>query len=86
MKAVEGAGCIVDEDDATVTLVVEFRAWLDRERSLSPASVRCYGAQAKRSWPPSAVRMRSVSWTRARFLRSWWNTPGTATRGRRRRW
>lgn len=47
MKAVEGARCSADEDDATATLLAEFRTWLDRERSLSPVSVRCYGAQAK---------------------------------------
>jgi integrase/recombinase XerD len=44
---VEGVRCTTDEDDVTAMLVVEFRAWLDRERSLSAASVRCYGVQAK---------------------------------------
>lgn len=28
-------------------LLAEFRAWLDRERGLSPVSVRCYSKQAK---------------------------------------
>jgi len=46
IRAVEGVRCTADEEEATELLVVELRAWLDRERSLSPAS---------------AVRMRSVS-------------------------
>jgi integrase/recombinase XerD len=47
MKAVESVRCRADQDDATATLLAEFGIWLDRERSLSPVSVRCYGAQAK---------------------------------------
>ena len=34
-----------DEDSAR--LLTEFRTWLDRERGLSPVSVRCYAKQAK---------------------------------------
>ena len=32
---------------ADVALLAEFRTWLDRERGLSPVSVRCYSKQAK---------------------------------------
>ncbi len=34
-------------DDDSAVLLAEFRAWLDRERGLSPVSVRCYSKQAK---------------------------------------
>jgi site-specific recombinase XerD len=34
-------------DDGAVVLLAEFRTWLDRERGLSPVSVRCYSKQAK---------------------------------------
>ena len=34
-------------DDDSAVLLVEFRRWLDRERGLSPVSVRCYSKQAK---------------------------------------
>ncbi|MDW5326726.1 hypothetical protein R6Y94_23175 [Plantactinospora sp. KLBMP9567] len=47
MKAVDDARGRAYDDDATATLLAEFRTWLDRERSLSPVSVRCYGAQTK---------------------------------------
>ena len=30
-----------------VVLLAEFRGWLDRERGLSPVSVRCYSKQSK---------------------------------------
>jgi site-specific recombinase XerC len=34
-------------DDGSTMLLAEFGAWLDRERGLSPVSVRCYSKQAK---------------------------------------
>jgi hypothetical protein len=34
-------------DDDGAVLLAEFRAWLDRERGMSPVSVRCYSKQAK---------------------------------------
>ena len=34
-------------DDDGAVLLAEFRTWLDRERGLSPVSVRCYSKQAK---------------------------------------
>jgi len=34
-------------DDDSAVLLAEFRMWLDRERGLSPVSVRCYSKQAK---------------------------------------
>lgn len=34
------------EADSTAVLLTEFRTWLDRERGLSPVSVRCYSKQA----------------------------------------
>ncbi len=34
------------DDDSAVVLLAEFRTWLDRERGLSPVSVRCYSKQA----------------------------------------
>jgi integrase/recombinase XerD len=37
------AGCV----EPDVALLAEFRDWLDRERSLSPVSVRCYSKQSK---------------------------------------
>ena len=39
-------------------LLAEFRTWLDRERGLSPESVRCYCNQAKCSWRRPAARKR----------------------------
>jgi len=33
--------------DGSAVLLAEFGAWLDRERGLSPVSVRCYSKQAK---------------------------------------
>jgi integrase/recombinase XerD len=38
---------IMGTDDGSAVLLAEFRAWLDRERGLSPVSVRCYSKQAK---------------------------------------
>jgi site-specific recombinase XerD len=38
---------IMATDDGSVMLLTEFRTWLDRERGLSPVSVRCYSKQAK---------------------------------------
>jgi site-specific recombinase XerD len=38
---------IMGTDDDSAVLLVEFRRWLDRERGLSPVSVRCYSKQAK---------------------------------------
>lgn len=37
------AGCV----EPDVALLAEFRDWLDRERGLSPVSVRCYSKQSK---------------------------------------
>ena len=34
-------------DDDSAVLLAEFRVWLDRERGLSPVSVRCYSKQAR---------------------------------------
>ena len=41
------AGCTAGGGDCTAVLLAEFRMWLDRERGLSPVSVRCYSKQAK---------------------------------------
>jgi site-specific recombinase XerD len=41
-----GSGC-VQPDGVSAVLLAEFRTWLDRERGLSPVSVRCYSKQAK---------------------------------------
>jgi integrase/recombinase XerD len=38
---------IMETDDDSAGLLAEFRMWLDRERGLSPVSVRCYSKQAK---------------------------------------
>ena len=38
---------IMDTDDDSAVLLAEFGRWLDRERGLSPVSVRCYSKQAK---------------------------------------
>jgi integrase/recombinase XerD len=38
---------IMGADDGSTVLLAEFRTWLDRERGLSPVSVRCYSKQAK---------------------------------------
>jgi integrase/recombinase XerD len=38
---------IVETDEDSAGLLVEFGTWLDRERGLSPVSVRCYCKQAK---------------------------------------
>lgn len=40
------AGCVPVGGDSA-ELLAEFRTWLDRERGLSPVSVRCYSKQAK---------------------------------------
>jgi integrase/recombinase XerD len=38
---------IMGADDGSTVLLTEFGMWLDRERGLAPASVRCYSTQAK---------------------------------------
>jgi integrase/recombinase XerD len=38
---------IMGTDDGSAVLLAEFGMWLDRERGLSPVSVRCYSRQAK---------------------------------------
>jgi site-specific recombinase XerD len=38
---------IMGADDGSTVLLAEFRTWLDRERGLSPVSVRCYSKQVK---------------------------------------
>ena len=76
----------VGDDGAAATLLAEFRTWLGRERDLSPVSVRCYCQQAKAFLTgiggPDAIGGLDTG----RSSDSWWTTPGTATRGRRRRW
>ena len=37
----------METDDDSAVLLAGFRTWLDRERGLSPVSVRCYSKQAK---------------------------------------
>ena len=46
METDAGPGCVQPDGDSAV-LLAEFRTWLDRERGLSPVSVRCYSKQAK---------------------------------------
>ncbi|GAA2215683.1 hypothetical protein GCM10009850_111510 [Nonomuraea monospora] len=46
MEADVNAGCAWG-GGGSVGLLAEFRTWLDRERGLSPVSVRCYSKQAK---------------------------------------
>lgn len=46
METDVGAGC-VPAGGGSAGLLAEFRMWLDRERGLSPVSVRCYSKQAK---------------------------------------
>ncbi|WP_241251082.1 hypothetical protein [Candidatus Protofrankia californiensis] len=43
MKMGAGPGCVQPD----VALLEEFGGWLDRERGLSPVSVRCYSKQSK---------------------------------------
>jgi site-specific recombinase XerD len=43
METDAGPGCVQPD----MTLLAEFRGWLDRERGLSPVSVRCYAKQSK---------------------------------------
>ena len=38
---------IMGTDNDSAMLLAEFGTWLDRERGLSPVSVRCYSKQAK---------------------------------------
>jgi len=51
---------IMGADDGSSMLLAEFCTWLDRERGLSPVSVRCYSKQAKyflaAAGGPEAVR------------------------------
>jgi len=47
METDVGAGCVQAADGDSAGLLAEFRMWLDRERGLSPVSVRCYSKQAK---------------------------------------
>jgi hypothetical protein len=63
----------------------EFGTWLDRERGLSPVSVRCYCKQAKH-FLAAIGGPELVSWTRAELSRLWWSIPATATAGQPRRW
>ena len=46
METDVGPGCVQAGGDSA-GLLAEFRTWLDRERGLSPVSVRCYSKQAK---------------------------------------
>jgi hypothetical protein len=46
METDAGPGCARPDGDSAV-LLAEFRTWLDRERGLSPVSVRCYSKQSK---------------------------------------
>jgi site-specific recombinase XerD len=46
METDAGPGC-VQPDGGSAVLLAEFRTWLDRERGLSPVSVRCYSKQAR---------------------------------------
>ena len=46
METDAGPGCVQPDGDSAV-LLAEFRTWLDRERGLSPVSVRCYSKQSK---------------------------------------
>ena len=46
METDAGPGCVQPDGDGVV-LLAEFGTWLDRERGLSPVSVRCYSKQAK---------------------------------------
>jgi integrase/recombinase XerD len=41
-----GSGCVQPDGDSAA-LLAEFGTWLDRERGLSPVSVRCYSKQSK---------------------------------------
>jgi len=45
METDVGGGCVLAGGDSA-GLLAEFRTWLDRERGLSPVSVRCYCKQA----------------------------------------
>ena len=36
----------METDDDSAVLLAEFCMWLDRERGLSPVSVRCYSKQS----------------------------------------
>jgi integrase/recombinase XerD len=46
METDAGPGCVRPDGDSAV-LLAEFGTWLDRERGLSPVSVRCYSRQSK---------------------------------------
>jgi hypothetical protein len=46
METDEGPGCVQPDGDSAV-LLAEFRTCLERERGLSPVSVRCYSKQSK---------------------------------------
>lgn len=46
METDAGPGCVQPDGDGAV-LLAEFGTWLDRERGLSPVSVRCYSKQSK---------------------------------------
>jgi integrase/recombinase XerD len=81
MKARDDArGMTANEAAAGAALLAEFGVWLDRERGLSPTSVRCYCVQAKAFLTGVGGPERSADWTRARSSRSWSSTFGTATR------
>lgn len=47
MKTADDARRVVGESSAAAMLLAEFGGWLDRERGVSPESVRCYCVQAK---------------------------------------
>ena len=86
METDAGPGCAPADEDSAV-LLAEFRMWLDRERGLSPVSVRCYSKQAKAFL---AADRRAGSGERAGRGQGHCvhggRTPGTAIPGRRRRW
>ena len=65
METDAGPGWRAAGGDSTA-LLAEFRTWLDRERGLSPVSVRCYSKQSKAFLAGIGGAGRSAAWTRAR--------------------
>jgi integrase/recombinase XerD len=82
METDAGPGCVQPD----VALLAEFRGWLDRERGLSPVSVRCYSKQSK-AFLAGIGGAGAVSGLDAgKVPRSWWAGRRAAIGGRRRRW
>ena len=86
METDVGAGGVQAAGGDSAGLLAEFRTWLDRERGLSPVTVRCYSKQAKYFLAAIGGQEAVSGLAAGRVTAFMVGGPGTAAAGRRRRW